>query len=58
MQPFTQRVIELIQAIPPGYVMSYGQVAAAAGNPRGARQVVRILHAMSPETQTSLASDY
>ena len=47
MQPFTLRVIELIQAIPPGYVMSYGQVAAAAGNPRGARQVVRILHSMS-----------
>ena len=27
--------------------MSYGQVAAAAGNPRGARQVVRVLHSMS-----------
>lgn len=27
--------------------MTYGQVAAMAGSPRGARQVVRILHAMS-----------
>lgn len=27
--------------------MTYGQVAACAGSPRGARQVVRILHAMS-----------
>ncbi|MCM3718298.1 MGMT family protein [Fictibacillus phosphorivorans] len=27
--------------------MSYGQIAKAAGSPRGARQVVRILHAMS-----------
>lgn len=27
--------------------MSYGQVAKCAGSPRGARQVVRILHTMS-----------
>jgi methylated-DNA-protein-cysteine methyltransferase related protein len=47
MNEFTMRVVNIIQAIPPGYVMSYGQVAAAAGNPRGARQVVRILHSMS-----------
>ncbi|WP_210471361.1 MGMT family protein [Sporosarcina sp. 6E9] len=47
MNLFTKRVVHIIQAIPPGYVMSYGQVAAAAGNPRGARQVVRILHSMS-----------
>lgn len=47
MQPYTRRVIEVIRAIPEGCVMTYGQVAAAAGSPRGARQVVRILHAMS-----------
>jgi methylated-DNA-protein-cysteine methyltransferase related protein len=47
MNLFTKRVVNIIQAIPLGYVMSYGQVAAAAGNPRGARQVVRILHSMS-----------
>lgn len=47
MNPFTKRVIQIIQTIPTGYVMTYGQVAAAAGNPRSARQVVRILHAMS-----------
>ena len=47
MNLFTKRVVTIIQAIPSGYVMSYGQVAAAAGNPRGARQVVRILHSMS-----------
>ena len=28
-------------------MMTYGQVAAAAGSPRGARQVVRVLHSMS-----------
>lgn len=47
MTDFTKRVITIIQGIPPGHVMSYGQVAAAAGSPRGARQVVRILHSMS-----------
>ncbi|MEK3883213.1 MGMT family protein [Paenibacillus sp. PL2-23] len=49
MQPFTKRVIAIIQAIPEGRVMTYGQIAEAAGSPRGARQVVRILHAMSKE---------
>lgn len=47
MQPFTKAVIEQIQSIPPGKVMTYGGVAAAAGSPRAARQVVRILHSMS-----------
>lgn len=47
MNPFTERVIKTIRGIPPGRVMSYGQVAAAAGNPRGARQVSRVLHSMS-----------
>lgn len=47
LQPFTLKVIEIIQAIPAGKVMTYGQVANAAGSPRGARQVVRILHSMS-----------
>ena len=44
MTPFTQEVIRIIKAIPPGTVMSYGEVAAAAGNAQGARQVSRILH--------------
>lgn len=44
MQPFTREVVEIIKRIPEGRVMTYGQVAAAAGSPRGARQVVRILH--------------
>lgn len=45
--PFTQRVIDIIKTIPSGQVMSYGEVARAAGSPRGARQVVRILHSLS-----------
>lgn len=47
MQPFTKAVIDIIKSIPPGKVMTYGSVAALAGSPRAARQVVRILHAMS-----------
>ncbi|PID16097.1 DNA methyltransferase [Sporosarcina sp. P34] len=47
METFTEQAVAIIQAIPPGRVMTYGQVAAEAGNPRGARQISRILHSMS-----------
>lgn len=47
MQPFTEKALKIIVAIPPGKVMTYGQIAAAAGSPRAARQIVRILHSMS-----------
>jgi methylated-DNA-protein-cysteine methyltransferase-like protein len=47
MTPYTERVIEIIRSIPEGKVMTYGQISRLAGSPRGARQVVRILHAMS-----------
>ena len=47
MEPFTERVVEIIKGIPEGKVMTYGQIAALAGSPRGARQVVRVLHTLS-----------
>ncbi|MBN2280508.1 MAG: MGMT family protein [Candidatus Marinimicrobia bacterium] len=47
MQNFTKAVIETISRIPRGKVISYGRIALIAGNPFGARQVSRILHAMS-----------
>ncbi|WP_335871752.1 MGMT family protein [Bacillus sp. 2205SS5-2] len=47
LSPFTEKVIEIIREIPEGKVMTYGQIAAFAGSPRAARQVVRILHSMS-----------
>ena len=47
MQVFTQQIIDVIRAIPQGKVLSYGRVAALSGNPKGARQVARILSAMS-----------
>lgn len=47
MTDFTEYVLDIIKNIPYGNVMTYGQIAAYAGNPRGARQVSRILHSMS-----------
>ncbi|SIQ09777.1 methylated-DNA-protein-cysteine methyltransferase related protein [Peribacillus simplex] len=47
MESFTERVITIIQHIPSGKVMTYGQIGQLAGSPRGARQVVRILHSSS-----------
>ncbi len=44
MEEFSLRVIEIIRQIPSGMVCSYGRIAAMAGNPRGARQVARLLH--------------
>jgi methylated-DNA-protein-cysteine methyltransferase related protein len=44
---FEERIKERIGAIPRGKVATYGQIAALAGNPRGARQVARVLHSCS-----------
>lgn len=42
-QTFTQRVLEVVRNIPCGRVMTYQQVATAAGNPRAARAVGSIM---------------
>lgn len=47
MTDFTEQVLEIIKSIPYGKVMTYGQIATYAGNPRGARQVSRVLSGMS-----------
>lgn len=44
---FTDRVKDLLARIPHGRVAAYGQIALLAGNARGARQVVRVLHSSS-----------
>lgn len=44
---FTEKAITIIKKIPRGKVATYGQIAALAGNPLGARQVVRVLHSSS-----------
>ena len=43
----SERIIGVIKKIPRGRVATYGQIAAMAGNPLAARQVVRILHSSS-----------
>ena len=45
--PFTARAIEIMRSIPRGKVATYAQVAAVAGSPLAARQVVRVLHSLS-----------
>jgi len=40
----TKRIQDIILHIPRGRVLSYGEAAALAGLPNGARQVVRVLH--------------
>jgi methylated-DNA-protein-cysteine methyltransferase-like protein len=45
--PFTDRAVRIIRAIPRGKVATYGLVAAVAGSPLAARQVVRVLHSLS-----------
>lgn len=44
---FFRRVVKVIKKIPRGKVATYGQIAALAGNPRGARQVAWVLHSAS-----------
>jgi methylated-DNA-protein-cysteine methyltransferase related protein len=43
---FKEKVIAAVNEIPEGRVVSYGQVAAACGSPRAARQVGWMLHTL------------
>ena len=40
---FYQRVYEIVESIPYGMVISYGQIARMLGNPRAAREVGRAM---------------
>ncbi len=48
--PFRAAVYALVARIPPGRVMTYGQVALALGLPRAARQVGGALHLLPADT--------
>jgi methylated-DNA-protein-cysteine methyltransferase-like protein len=50
MLNFKSKVINFIKKIPAGKVASYGQVAAATGSPRAARQVGGILRGLDIAT--------
>ncbi|WP_294445878.1 MGMT family protein [uncultured Mailhella sp.] len=41
---FFEQVYDIVRSVPPGHVISYGQIAFLAGNPRMARQVGWALH--------------
>ncbi len=41
------RIIDIIKNIPKGKIMTYGQIAKLAGNPRAARAVSWVLHSSS-----------
>jgi methylated-DNA-protein-cysteine methyltransferase related protein len=43
LSPFADRVLAVVAALPPGTVVTYGEVAAEAGRPGAARAVGRIL---------------
>jgi methylated-DNA-protein-cysteine methyltransferase related protein len=43
MSPFEQAVMEMLESLVPGDVVTYGDVAAEAGYPGAARAVGRIL---------------
>jgi methylated-DNA-protein-cysteine methyltransferase-like protein len=43
---FREKVKKYVMEIPKGRVVSYGQVAAACGSPRAARQVGWMLHTL------------
>lgn len=47
MKESTNKIIQWIRRIPYGKVCTYGTVALRAGNPRGARQVSRVLHSLT-----------
>lgn len=44
---FMKLARQALKKIPKGKVATYGQVATMAGNPKAARQVVRLLHSSS-----------
>ncbi len=45
MTEFKRKVLAVVREIPAGSVLSYGEVARRAGNPRAARAVGAIMHA-------------
>ena len=51
LTPFQQAIVTVVRMIPRGKVMSYGQVAAYIGAPRGARMVGWTLRGLESKTE-------
>ena len=49
MRGFFQKVYEIVAQIPKGKVMTYGQIAALIGEPRGGRTVGWAMQEVPPE---------
>jgi len=43
MKPFSEQVYEIVEQIPYGQVISYGEIARLLGKPRAAREVGRAM---------------
>ncbi len=51
MSKFKEKVVQIVNAIPYGKVVSYGQVAVMAGVPRAAIQVGSVLNKLEAEVE-------
>ncbi len=51
MPPFRDAVLQVVRSVPPGTVVTYGQVAAMVGSPHAARQVGAVLFGISEQEQ-------
>jgi methylated-DNA-protein-cysteine methyltransferase-like protein len=49
LSTFFDQVYQVVRRIPAGTVVTYGQIAAFLGNPRGARTIVWALHSASQD---------
>lgn len=49
---FIREVVLVVRSIPPGKVLTYGDVAALAGQPSCSRQVGKILRAIGVHSET------
>ena len=50
MESFSARVLKIVQTIPSGKVMSYGQIALYLGEPKATREVGWAMHALGETT--------
>ena len=48
MTPYQQAILHVVQLVPRGKVISYGQVAAYVGTPRAAREIGWAMRSMRP----------
>ena len=49
MSHFREKVIALVRQVPPGRIVSYGQVARVCGSPRASRVVGGYMASLDPE---------